>query len=165
MHVPAWRRSELPKILNLAGTLPAVHPTNGELIEHGKIYIAPPDRHLQIDSGDKIQLWHGPKENNFRPSINVLFRSAAVAYGPRVTGVILTGILEDGVTGLWWIKRMSGIAVVQDPEDVKFDQMPRTALWHVPVDYIVKAADAGSLLADLARGGTPIKGADKGWPK
>ncbi len=152
MHVPAWRPSDLPQILNKAGPLPALHPNTGDPIEHGKIYVAPPDLHLQIDSGDRIQLWRGPKENNFRPSINALFRSAAVAYGPRVTGVILTGALDDGVTGLWWVKRMGGAAVVQDPNDARFDQMPRTALWHVPVDYVVKAAGLAPLLTDLARG-------------
>src|SRR5215475_7486358 len=139
MHIPPWRDSDLPKILEHSGPVPAIHPNPGDVIEKGKLYIAPPDQHLLIDSVGKIQLWRGPKENNFRPSINALFRSAAVAYGPRVIGVILSGSLDDGVTGLWWVKRMGGLAVVQDPAEARFNQMPRMALWHVPADYVTAA--------------------------
>jgi two-component system chemotaxis response regulator CheB len=117
MHVPPWRDSLLPQILSRRGSLPAEHPAPGARIEHGRIYVAPPDYHLLLNPGDHIELWRGPKENNFRPSINTMFRSAAAAYGPRVTGVVLTGALDDGAAGLWWIKRMAGTAVVQDPAD------------------------------------------------
>jgi len=152
MHVPAWSRSVLPRILSSCSRLPASHAESGAPIEHGRIYVAPPNRHLLLNPAGHVELWQGPKENNFRPSINVLFRSAAVAYGPRVTGVILTGTLEDGVAGLWWIKRMKGIAVVQDPADAQFPEMPHTALWHVPADYVAPAAALGRLLSDLVTG-------------
>jgi two-component system chemotaxis response regulator CheB len=120
-------------------------------IEHGRIYVAPPDYHLLLDSEHKIQLWRGPKENNVRPSINALFRSAAVAFGPRVTGVILTGSLDDGTTGLWWIKRMGGVAIVQDPAEAQFPQMPRNALLHVTADYIARIAEIGRIVQELSR--------------
>jgi two-component system chemotaxis response regulator CheB len=107
---------------------------------------------MLINPGGTIELWRGPKENNFRPAINALFRSAAVAYGRRVTGVILSGNLEDGTAGLWWIKRMEGAWVVQDPMDAEFAQMPQTALWHVHTDYVVKLADLGPTLTKLANG-------------
>ncbi len=152
MHLPAWHDSALPAILSRNGPLPAIHPKSGEKIERGRIYVAPPDKHLLIDSVDSVELWHGPKENNFRPSINALFRSAAVAYGKRVAGVILTGALDDGATGLWWIKRKEGIAIVQDPADAQFPQMPQAALTHLPVDYVVTAAQIGAILTALARG-------------
>lgn len=97
-------RSALPEILSSAGPVPAVHPSGGEVVENGKIYIAPPDHHMLIEQ-DRVCLWHGPKENRTRPAVNPLFRSAAENYGPRVTGVILTGALDDGTAGLAMIKR------------------------------------------------------------
>jgi two-component system chemotaxis response regulator CheB len=97
--------------------LPAIHPHHGQQIERGHIYIAPPDHHLLVERGP-VQLWRGPKENWHRPSINALFRSAAIGYGKRtVVGVVLSGLLDDGATGLWWIKRFSGVAVVQDLQE------------------------------------------------
>lgn len=152
MHIPSWRHSALPAILSRSGPFTAVHPESGDAIEHGKIYVAPPDHHLLINSGDCVELWRGPKENNCRPSINALFRSAAVAYGPRVAGLVLTGTLDDGATGLWWIKQRHGVVLVQDPEEAQFPQMPQAALSHVPSDYIVRAAEVGDVLAALANG-------------
>lgn len=151
MHIPAWQDSALPAILSRCSVLPAVHPKSGDPIEPGRIYVAPPNRHLLIDSDNKIMLWHGPKENDSRPSINALFRSAAVAFGPRVTGVVLTGSLDDGTAGLWWIKRMGGVAVVQDPADAEFAQMPEAALSHVAADYILPIGQIGPVVSELAR--------------
>lgn len=107
--------SILPEILTKAGPIPAIHPPSGELIVRGKIYVAPPDRHLLIEP-NHMRLSHGPKENRARPAVNPLFRSAAAAYGQQVTGVILTGALDDGTAGLAEIKRRGGIAAVQDPK-------------------------------------------------
>jgi two-component system, chemotaxis family, protein-glutamate methylesterase/glutaminase len=166
MHLPAWHDSALPAILTRSGPLPALHPESGEIIKRGRIYVAPPDKHLLIHSGDRVELWHGPKENNCRPSINALFRSAAVAYGKRVAGVILTGALDDGATGLWWIKQREGIAIVQDPEDAQFPQMPQAALTHVPADYVLPAADLAHILTALARGvRQPTAGRGEELPK
>ena len=94
LHIPAQSTSLLPMILSRAGSLPASHPEDGERIENGHIYVAPPDRHLMIEPG-RIRVVRGPTENRHRPAIDPLFRSAARAYGPRVIGVILTGTLED----------------------------------------------------------------------
>lgn len=157
MHIPAWYDSVLPRILGQCSRLPAAHAQPGDLIEHGRIYVAPPDHHLLVDSEKHVQLWHGPKENSSRPSINALFRSAAVIFGPRVAGVVLTGSLDDGTTGLWWIKRMGGIVVVQDPVEAEFAQMPETAIAHVAVDYVAKVTEIGSLLDELARGSSQKK--------
>ncbi len=153
MHVPAWTSSFLPEILGRCSSLPAAHAEPHEPIQHGRIYVAPPDQHLLVDSGKELLLWHGPKEDAFRPSINALFRSAAATFGSRVTGVVLTGSLEDGTTGLWWVKRMGGTAIVQDPADAEFPDMPRTALLHVAADYVAPAAQIGRILDQLARGG------------
>ena len=151
MHIPAWRDSFLPSILSRSSPLLAFHPKSGDPIEHGRIYVAPPDHHLLIDSEKQVQLSHGPKENNVRPSINLLFRSAAVAFGPRVTGVILSGSLDDGSTGSWWVKRAGGAVVVQDPSDAEFPQMPQATLLHVDADFIAKLAEIGPVIDKLAR--------------
>jgi two-component system chemotaxis response regulator CheB len=84
--------------------------------------------------------------------INVLFRSAALAYGERVAAVVLTGELDDGTAGLWEVKRRGGIAVVQNPEQALFPSMPLSALRDVEADYLMDVADMGALLTDLASG-------------
>src|SRR5215475_6168498 len=98
LHVSPWQRSELPAILTRAGRLPAEHPTHLQPLEHGRIYVAPPDHHLIMDDG-RAYVWRGPRENQQRPAINALFRSAAVTYGVRVVGIVLSGALDDGATG------------------------------------------------------------------
>lgn len=105
MHTPPYSPSKLPKILSRAGKLEAVHPKENEKIEQGKIYVAVPDHHLLIEEG-QVVVRKGPRENRFRPSIDALFRSAAYVYGTRVIGVVLTGALDDGTSGLWTIKRL-----------------------------------------------------------
>jgi two-component system chemotaxis response regulator CheB len=143
------RRSHLPAILSRAGRLTAVHPRDGDPIEKGRIYVAPPDCHLMV-AGDRITLSRGPKENRTRPAINPLFRSAALAYGGRVTGVILTGMLDDGVAGLAEIKRRGGVAVIEDPETALYPSMPRNAQERVDVDYVVSLRDVAAVVSRLA---------------
>jgi len=140
--------SHLPEILELAGPLPARHPEDGDKIEPGHIYVAPSDQHLLVMPGH-IHLSRGPKENRNRPAANPLFRSASLAYGPRVIGVVLTGLLDDGTLGLWEIKRRGGLAIVQDPADSHFPQMPNSALENVQVDYSVPAREIAGLLVSL----------------
>jgi len=154
LHVPPGTRSDLPWILGRSGPLPAVQAAEDATIEPGFIYVAPPDLHLLIDD-HKVHLWRGPKENRQRPSVNALFRSAAVAHGNRVTGIVLTGALDDGTTGLWWIKRHGGVCIVQDPLEAAYPDMPRSALEHVDVDYILRVSEMGALLAGLAAGRKP----------
>ncbi len=103
----------LPGILSRTGRLEVGVAVSGAPIERGKIYVAPPDHHLLV-KGACISLSRGPKENRARPSIDPLFRTAAAAYGPRVVGVILTGMLDDGTAGLCAVKERGGIAIVQD---------------------------------------------------
>ena len=148
MHLAPGRGSLLPDILSRAGRLPALHPENGEAFEAGKIYVAPPDHHLLIHDGT-MRLTRGARENLHRPAVDTLFRSAAVAHGPRVIGVVLTGNLDDGTAGLSAVKRCGGVAVVQDPGDASFPSMPTSALRNVPVDHCVPVAGMGPLLARL----------------
>jgi two-component system chemotaxis response regulator CheB len=148
LHIPARSPSVLPDILSRSGPLPAIHPADREEITHGRIYIAPPDQHLLIEQG-YIRIARGPRENRHRPAIDPTFRSAALAYGPRVVGVILTGALGDGTAGLLAIKQRGGIAVVQDPHDALYPSMPLSALANVQVDYMVPLALIGPLLMRL----------------
>lgn len=121
----------LPKILGRAGALPACHPEDGDPIERGHIYIAPPDFHLLV-RGNCLRVVRGPAENLHRPAIDPLFRSAAVEAGRRVIGVVLTGMLDDGTSGLMVVRAHGGVAIVQDPLSAMFPSMPRSALRRVP---------------------------------
>ncbi len=154
LHLSPQSPSHLPEILSRRGPLPASHPRDGEAIQRGHIYVAPPDRHLLIEAG-RVRVVYGPKENRFRPAVDALFRSAALAYGARVAGVVLTGALDDGAAGLWAIKQWGGIAVVQDPREAMFAGMPESALEYVAVDYCVSVEEMGPLLGRLAREPAP----------
>ena len=120
----------------------------GERLTPGRIYIAPPDSHLLLKA-DKVLVRKGARENRSRPGVDPLFRSAAVAYGSRVIGVVLTGLQDDGAAGLIAVKRCGGVTVVQDPKDAAYSAMPQHALDRVDVDYCVPIADMGQLLATL----------------
>ncbi len=149
LHIPPRSTSFLPELLTRAGKLPAVHPANGVRIEPGHIYVAPPDYHLIVER-NHVHLSMGPKEQHHRPCVNVLFRSAALAYKERVAAIVLTGELDDGTAGLWEVKRHGGLAIVQNPEEAAFPSMPLSALREVEANHIVRLADMGSLLVQLA---------------
>ena len=150
LHIPTDSRSLLPTILARDAALPVAHATHGEPIKHGRVYIAPPDRHLLID-GDRIKLVHGPKENLHRPSIDALFRSAARWAGRRVIGVVLTGARDDGAAGMLAIKQRGGIAIVQDPMEAAYASMPLSVMQSIKVDYSLPLREIGSLLDTLSR--------------
>lgn len=150
LHFPSNSSSVLPKILNRSGPLKACQPTDGEAIQHGRIYVAPPDYHLLVKRG-YIHLASGPRENGHRPAIDPLFRTAARYYGRRTVAVVLSGNLDDGTAGLQAVKQQGGIAVVQDPEEALFPGMPRSAIENVKVDYILSLSAIPSLLVRFAQ--------------
>jgi two-component system chemotaxis response regulator CheB len=150
LHISPEGTSVLPKILNRAGQLQALHPKHGQAIEQGRIYVAPPDFHLLVKPG-YIHLARGPHENRHRPAIDPLFRTAAQAYGPRVIGVVLSGVLDDGTAGLLAVKMRGGVAVVQDPDDAYFSSMPRNAIENVEVNYILPVSEIPPVLVELVR--------------
>lgn len=149
-HMGPGVRSVLPEILTRAGPLKAYHPADGDAIVPGRIYVAPSDHHLLIEKGF-VRVKRGPKENRFRPAVDPLFRSAAYIHGPRVIGVVLSGALDDGTSGLWTIKLRGGTAIVQDPEDAQHRSMPLNAMQNVDIDYKLPAAAIGPLLGRLVR--------------
>lgn len=157
-----YERSEsiLPRILGAVSRLPAKHPSAEEPISPGHIYIAPPGYHLVLSPGI-VTLGHGPKENLQRPCINVMFRSAAASYGKDAIGVLLTGMLDDGASGLWEIKQQGGITLVQDPKDAAYASMPESAIHGFQVDYILPISDMGPTLETLVSGGVQVKSSEK----
>jgi two-component system chemotaxis response regulator CheB len=148
-HVAPAYPSVLPQILDRVTPLSVAHAMDKEAIQPGRIYIAPPDHHLLVDEGC-VRVTKGPKENRFRPSVDVLFRSAALAYGSQVVGVVLTGLLNDGASGLYAVKERGGKAVVQDPLDALHASMPIEAMKAVGVDHCVPIKEMGALLGRLS---------------
>jgi two-component system chemotaxis response regulator CheB len=150
MHLSSSAPSYLSQILNSAGPLTAEPVSDGEPIRPSRIYVAPQDRHLLIEEG-RIRLTRGPRENRFRPAIDPLFRSAARAYGPRVLGIVLTGLLGDGTAGLQVVKTVGGMAMVQDPKEAPFDSMPLSAIRNVQIDFVLPAAEIPGKIVELAQ--------------
>jgi two-component system, chemotaxis family, protein-glutamate methylesterase/glutaminase len=149
LHVPANAPSVLAQIIDRAGPLPAVPATVDAPLESGRIYVAVPDRHLLVHD-HRVMLTEGPTESGYRPAINALFRSVALTFGPRAVGVLLSGVLDDGVLGTAAIRSRGGTTVVQRPDEALFSGMPRNAIHAGVVDHQVKAAEVGALLATLA---------------
>jgi two-component system chemotaxis response regulator CheB len=148
LHVRTDFNSTMPEMLDRDGPLPAAFAAHGEKLRGGRIFVAPPNRHLLIEH-DCVYLGTGPAENNCRPAIDALFRSAALCCGPRAIGVVLTGTLHDGSSGLRAIKRCGGLTVVQDPLDAQHADMPRNAIHAAKPDHVVALARMPALLARL----------------
>lgn len=123
-------------------------PVDGESFKKGYFYLAPANCHMMIGK-DVIRVNKGPHENRWRPSIDVLFRSAAANYDSNVIGIILTGLLDDGTSGMSAIKRCGGTTIVQEPSEAAFPDMPTNVINNVTVDYRVSIADIAYILEDL----------------
>lgn len=135
--------------LNKAGSVKCSHARDGASFKRGHVYLAPSDQHLLLVKG-KMLVTKGARENRYRPAIDPLFRSAAVAYGNGVIGIILTGYLDDGTSGMSAIKRCGGICIAQDPADAAHPDMPQSVIRNVGTDYCVPLAQMGALLEKLA---------------
>lgn len=142
--------SVLSRALSRSGELTCSPARDEEQFRPGHIYVAPADHHMLLEK-EAVRITKGARENRSRPGIDPLFRSAAVAHGARVTGVILTGYLDDGTAGLNAVHRCGGICVVQDPDDADYPDMPRSALRATRVDHCVPLAELGALLTELVR--------------
>lgn len=150
VHMGRAAPSVLARILDRCGPLPAVAAVDGTVLEAGRIYAAVPDHHL-LARDHRVAPSDGPWEGGRRPSIDALFGSVALDYGPRAIGVLMSGLLDDGVAGLRVVKAAGGATVVQEPTEALFPDLPRNALRAGVADYTVAAAEIGDLLARLIR--------------
>jgi two-component system chemotaxis response regulator CheB len=145
-HRPPDVDNSLEALLNRSCRLPVTAAGDKELMRTGHIYCAPPDYHLLIEEDGTFSLNMDEKVNFARPSIDVLFESAAQAYGPAVIGIILTGANSDGAAGLKLIKEYGGLTVVQDPAGAEMPAMPQAAVRACAVDYILPLSQITALL-------------------
>jgi chemotaxis response regulator CheB len=124
-----------------------------QAIEEGHVYVSPRDRHMVLHNG-LIHVEDSPREQRFRPCVDVLFKSAAMTYGRRVIGVLLSGVVgSDGAAGLWQVRHRGGVAIVQDPKDARFPGMPQAALEAVDVDFVLPVAQIAAKLSELVSDG------------
>lgn len=144
----------LPAILQRATKLPVSYARDWEPIEKAHVYVAPPDFHLIVE-GNLLRVIQGPRENLHRPAIDPLFRSAAITFGRRLIGVVLTGLLDDGTAGLMVVRAQGGETIVQDPKTAMFSAMPENALKQVPQARVLPLTEIPELLMELTKENVP----------
>ncbi|WP_063582249.1 chemotaxis protein CheB [Achromobacter ruhlandii] len=149
LHLPGDRRSLLTDIFRDRCALPVLEAEDQMPIQAGHLYFAPPDYHLLVDRGPRLALSIGPPVHFSRPSIDVLFQSAADCYRERLLGVLLSGANEDGADGLAAIRAAGGHALVQAPETAAMRAMPDAALSRVPSSQVLPPEAIAALLARL----------------
>lgn len=149
LHVPSTGGRTLPRILDRAGPLPASSAVDGQHIEAGRVYVAPPDRHVLLVK-DTLRLSRGPRQNGVRPAADPLFRSAALHAGPRSIAVVLSGTLDDAALGSATVERRGGRVLVQDPDEADYDSMPRNAIAATEQPVIGPAAGLARHVVTLA---------------
>ncbi len=152
LHVGRNGASVLPAILDRAGMLHAITPTDGESLANGVVFVAPRGKHMLVD-GHRVRLSEGPTEHGLRPAIDPLFRSAGRTCGPRAVGVVLSGMLDDGTAGLREIRAHGGWALAQAPDEAAFPSMPQSAIDNVGVDYVLPVGQLAGKLVELIRNG------------
>jgi two-component system chemotaxis response regulator CheB len=148
LHI-APHTSYLPEILTRAGTYAAAHPDDGDTIVPGRIVVAPPNTHLVVADG-VVRLDHGERHLGARPGIDPLFESAAVAFGARLVGIVLSGSLHDGAAGLAAIKAGGGLTIVQDPDEAVHPSMPEAAIASTRPAHVLPVGEIAALLGALA---------------
>jgi two-component system chemotaxis response regulator CheB len=154
LHIDA-HRSELPRLLSAQCAMPAMHAVDGEMLQSGRIYVAPPDQHMMVD-GPVVVLTRAAKEHHARPAIDPLFRSAALSRGANVIGVVLTGMLSDGSFGLQAIKEAGGMTLVQNPDEAVEPAMPLAALRTVDIDHCLPLNELAGKLIELVAAPRPL---------
>lgn len=151
IHLPEGVESRLPAVLRRDSSLPVDSAREGDAVQPGRVLMAPSGAHLLLRE-DRVQVRRGPKENGVRPSVDVLFRSAALTYGARVLSVVLTGLLGDGAAGSKEVLRRGGIALAQEPASAEYPSMPRNALAAHPDVQPVGLSELAALIGKLVTG-------------
>jgi len=152
IHLPRESPSLLPEIFSEHCKRPVGEAQDKEPVQAGTVYIAPPDYHLLLDRGPTLALSTDELVHYSRPSIDVLFESAADVYGKGLLGIILTGWNQDGADGLQAVHRAGGLTIVQNPDTAEAPVMPQAALARTAVDYILNLEEIAALLAALPAG-------------
>jgi two-component system chemotaxis response regulator CheB len=150
LHMAPGTHSFLHEILQRETSLIVKQATDSEPFALGEIRVSRPDYHLVLDE-NLSRLTRGPRENRIRPAIDTLFRSAAYTQGSRAIGVLLSGLLDDGSAGLWWIKNRGGATIVQHPKDAEWPDMPANAIAQAQCDHVVPISEMAAILAKLSR--------------
>lgn len=153
IHLPRERPSLLVDIFRPRCAVDVREAQDKEPVAAGTVYFAPPDYHLLVDQGPQLALSSDDLVNFSRPSIDVLFESAADVYGERLLGIILTGASHDGASGLEAVYRAGGWTVVQEPNDAQAPLMVEAALKRIPVDFVLPLDQIAQLLSTLDHGG------------
>lgn len=160
VHVSADAPSMLAKLLCNSSPLPATNPCDEEPIRTDHVYVSRPDRHLTIEDG-KVRILRGPRENRHHPAIDPLFRTAARVFGPRAVGIVLSGRQDDGSAGIYAVNQRGGVAIVQDPNDAIYKDMPSRALEYAEPHYILPARDIAPILVEAAN----ANDTELAWPR
>ena len=155
LHLPRHRPSLLAEIFAPRCALPVREALDKEPVQPGTVYLAPPDYHLLVDAGPQIALSTDEPVHYSRPSVDVLFESAADVYGAWLLGIILTGGNEDGAAGLAAVRRAGGMTLVQQPAEALAPQMPAAALALGPADRVATLEEMARFLGALDAGGAP----------
>ena len=148
---PEARQTDLASLLQTAALRPVREVTDKDPIEPGIVYLAPPDYHLLVEGGH-FALSTDARVNYARPSVDVLFESAADAFGQAAIGIVLTGANEDGAAGLARIKEAGGVAIVQDPRTAERSRMPEAAIAATKADVVLPLDEIGPFLRGLCLG-------------
>src|SRR5262249_36287495 len=151
LHRSPYHDTDLPMVLGRHALLSVLEPADRDPILSGAVYVAPRDQYL-IFEDTCVRLSRGAREHHTRPAIDPLFRSASERYGPRVVGVLLSGMGADGVSGLIAIKKRGGVSLVQHPDEARFDNMPCAAIAEDDVDAMLTVDALAAVLPALARG-------------
>ena len=137
LHRLSEKKSELNKLFQSQTKLPVIEPFSSVPIERGCIYLAPPSVHMVVENKYEININNSPLVQFAKPSIDVLFGSAAEVFRKSLMGILITGTNRDGAQGMKMIENAGGITIVQDPEDARHSRMPRSAIEISQIDYIL----------------------------
>ncbi|HEY8944162.1 MAG TPA: chemotaxis protein CheB [Polyangiaceae bacterium] len=149
VHLPQGRPSMLAGLFSIRCRLAVTEAEDKERLDPGVVYFAPPGYHVLVERDASLSLDCDEPVNFSRPSIDVLFQSAAMAFGPRVAAVLLTGASRDGAEGLAVVKSTGGITIVQTPESAPSDVMPRAGIAAANPDYVLPPREIAELLSRL----------------